>query len=113
MKQFVLPLSLTLALVGCSVFPVEPDTPPAPSAARDPGVRGGAAGAGAALAGLTATELAFFNAGKDDFAEVENVADGLGPTMNLDSCAGCHVQPAVGGTSPAVNPQVAFATKMN
>ena len=113
MKQFVLPLSLTLALVGCSVFPVEPDTPPAPSAARDPGVRGGTAGAGGALAGLTATELAFFNAGKDDFAEVENVADGLGPTMNLDSCAGCHVQPAVGGTSPAVNPQVAFATKMN
>jgi CxxC motif-containing protein (DUF1111 family) len=30
--------------------------------------------------------------------------------MNLGSCAGCHLQPAVGGTSPAVNPQVAFAT---
>src|SRR5262245_36012953 len=113
MKKFLLPLFLTLALVGCSVFSVEPDTPPTPSAARDPGVRGGAAGAGGALAGLTATELAFFNAGKDDFEEVENVADGLGPTMNLDSCVGCHVQPAVGGTSPAVNPQVAFATKMN
>ena len=25
----------------------------------------------------------------------------------------CHEQPAVGGTIPAVNPQVAFATKMN
>src|SRR6266850_1573157 len=110
MKKFVLPLSLTLALVGCSVFPVEPDTPPAPTAAKDPGVRGGAAGAGGAIAGLTATELAFFKAGQDDFVEVENVTDGLGPTMNLDSCAGCHMQPAVGGTSPAVNPQVAFAT---
>jgi hypothetical protein len=29
--------------------------------------------------------------------------------MNLDSCSGCHSQPATGGTSPAVNPQVAFA----
>src|SRR5438874_10616260 len=29
--------------------------------------------------------------------------------MNLDGCAGCHLHPAVGGTSPAVNPQVAFA----
>jgi CxxC motif-containing protein (DUF1111 family) len=32
--------------------------------------------------------------------------------MNLDSCGGCHAQPAVGGTSPAVNPQVAFANAM-
>jgi CxxC motif-containing protein (DUF1111 family) len=29
--------------------------------------------------------------------------------MNLDGCAGCHSQPAIGGSSPAVNPQVAFA----
>ena len=33
--------------------------------------------------------------------------------MNLDSCSGCHLQPEVGGTSPFVNPQVAFANKMN
>jgi len=79
--------------------------------ARDPGVRGGAADAGGPLPGLTANQLAFFNQGKDDFEEVEEVADGLGPTMNLDSCGGCHAQPAIGGTSPAVNPQVAFATK--
>jgi CxxC motif-containing protein (DUF1111 family) len=30
--------------------------------------------------------------------------------MNLNSCGGCHFQPAIGGTSPAVNPQFAFAT---
>ena len=76
MKKFVLPLSLTLALVGCSLFPVEPERPPDPSAARDPGARAGAAGTGGPLAGLTATELAFFNTGKDDFVEVENVVDG-------------------------------------
>ena len=39
------------------------------------------------------------------------MADGLGPRMNLDGCAGCHAQPATGGTSPSVNPQVAFAEK--
>jgi CxxC motif-containing protein (DUF1111 family) len=78
--------------------------------ARDPGVRGGV-DAGGPLPGLTANQLAFFGQGKDDFEEVEEVADGLGPTMNLDSCGGCHAQPASGGTSPKVNPQVAFATK--
>ncbi len=44
-----------------------------------------------------------------DFAEAEIVADGLGPRFNLDSCAGCHAQPAIGGSSPKVNPQVALA----
>jgi CxxC motif-containing protein (DUF1111 family) len=37
----------------------------------------------------------------------------MGPRMNLDSCVGCHSQPATGGTSPAVNPQVAFASGGN
>jgi CxxC motif-containing protein (DUF1111 family) len=78
--------------------------------ARDPGVRGGEPDAGGPLAGLTANQLAFFDQGKDDFEEVEAVEDGLGPTMNLDGCGGCHAQPATGGTSPRVNPQVAFAT---
>jgi CxxC motif-containing protein (DUF1111 family) len=77
--------------------------------ARDPGVRAGAAGAGGAIAGLTANQQAFFKVGRDDFAEVEEVEDGLGPRMNLDSCGGCHAQPAIGGSSPAVNPQFAFA----
>jgi CxxC motif-containing protein (DUF1111 family) len=98
--------ALALALAACSVSPV-PDT----SSARDPGVRGGPAGAGDPIAGLTATELAFFNEGKKEFSQAEDVADGLGPTMNLDGCGGCHLQPAVGGTSPAQNPQIAFAKK--
>src|SRR5262249_10578955 len=34
------------------------------------------------------------------------------PTMNFDSCGGCHSQPATGGSSPAVNPQVDFAAKL-
>src|SRR5436190_66654 len=106
----VIAVLLILAVAGCILFRDEiPSQDDSLSAARDPGVRGGAAGAGAPIAGLSATELALFNAGKDDFEEQEKAADGLGPTMNLDGCAGCHLHPAVGGTSPAVNPQVAFA----
>jgi CxxC motif-containing protein (DUF1111 family) len=59
---------------------------------------------------LTAREFAFFSAGEGEFLEAEKVPEGLGPRMNLDSCGGCHSQPATGGTSPSVNPQVAFAT---
>jgi CxxC motif-containing protein (DUF1111 family) len=80
--------------------------------ASDPGVRGGAAGAGLPLPGLSGTQSAFFTAGQADFAEEEGVADGLGPRMNLDSCGGCHAQPAVGGSSPFTNPQVGFAGKV-
>ena len=90
-----------------------PQPSPSPSGfnAQDPGVRGGGAASGNPLPGLTANQLAFFNQGKADFNAPEDVPDGLGPRMNLDSCGGCHMQPAVGGTSPAVNPQVAFASK--
>src|SRR5881394_1472047 len=70
------------------------DNSSSPSTARDPGPRPGAAAAGEPLAGLTAGELALFDAGKKEFEEEENVADGLGPTMNLGSCAGCHARPA-------------------
>src|SRR6266545_2405627 len=86
-------------------------TPLTPFVAHDPGVRGGPAGAGGPIFGLTARQLEFFTAGQDEFEEAEVVADGLGSRMNLDSCAGCHSQPATGGTSPFVNPQVAFASK--
>src|SRR5215207_5555275 len=77
---------------------------------RDPGVRGGAPGAGGHLPGLTAAAIAFFELGKEDFAETEGVGDGLGPRFNADGCGTCHSQPAIGGTTPAVNPQVALAT---
>jgi CxxC motif-containing protein (DUF1111 family) len=80
--------------------------------AVDPGVRpsGPVPSAGGAIAGISANQLEYFGAGQADFAEAESVAEGLGPRMNLDSCAGCHSQPATGGSSPAVNPQIAFAT---
>jgi CxxC motif-containing protein (DUF1111 family) len=95
-----------LGLLAACVMP-----PPIPGDTRDPGVRGGEPGAGSPLANLTGEERAAFDAGLADFLETENVEEGLGPTMNLDGCVGCHLAPAVGGTSPATNPQVAFATK--
>ena len=85
-------------------------TPAVVNRARDPGPRGGAPGAGGPITGLSPTELQFFTSSKATFEEVEDISDGLGPTMNLNSCAGCHASPATGGSSPAVNPQVAFAT---
>ena len=80
--------------------------------ARDPGPRAGAAAAGGPLDGLTGPQTSLFNAGIDEFKKADKVADGLGPRMNLDSCAGCHAQPAVGGTSPPdLNPQFDFFQK--
>src|SRR5690349_9475038 len=80
----------------------------------DPGIRGGAPGGGSPIAGLTAGELDFFsNHGIPQFTQVEAVTDGLGPRFNLDSCSGCHIHPAVGGSSPRHNnPQVIRAPFM-
>jgi hypothetical protein len=81
--------------------------------ARDPGVRGGPAGVGGPIGGLTTTEGTFFDNGREEFEEAETPPEGLGPRLNLDSCLGCHSQPVSGGTSPALNPQVAFANAFN
>ena len=80
--------------------------------ARDPGPRGGANAAGGPIAGLTAAQMATFEAGQVDFAEEEGVGNGLGPRFNMNSCGGCHSQGGLGGSSPAVNPQIAIATAM-
>ena len=100
---------LYLSLLGIVVF-LGAQAGLAAGPARDPGVRGGSPGAGAPLAGLSTDEQAYFQAGFDEFSEAEGVGDGLGPRFNLDGCAGCHSQPAIGGTAPAVNPQVMVAT---
>jgi CxxC motif-containing protein (DUF1111 family) len=77
--------------------------------AHDPGVRGGNAGAGGSLAGLSTPYNNLFMAGLATFSKADQVVpDGLGPRMNLNSCAGCHGAPATGGSSPKINPQFAF-----
>src|SRR5499427_2936618 len=139
MRKIASSLLFTLAVVGLYVVQIDlassfgfrrftggtgttantppPDAAPNPSPTpsfiqgrgNDPGVRGGPAGAGGMLPGLTAGQQALFTAGQTAFNTAEEVDEGLGPRMNLDSCGGCHAAPAIGGTSPATNPQVAFA----
>jgi CxxC motif-containing protein (DUF1111 family) len=88
------------------------------TAAKDPGVRSGAAGGGTPLPTLSADQLAFFQDGLSRFVAIDSVAgtiagetdSGLGPTFNSNGCGSCHSQPATGGTSPSTNPQIAAAT---
>src|SRR5467141_5458262 len=84
------------------------------SAPVDPGVRGGPAGAGTPLKGLTADETAFFQDGQARFADIEVVTkgsnNGLGPRFNSNQCFSCHAQPDEGGSSPVQNPLIVVAT---
>jgi CxxC motif-containing protein (DUF1111 family) len=77
--------------------------------AVDPGVRGGTAGAGDPVPGLTPAQQLFFTAAQARFEVIETVSSGLGPGFNELSCASCHVAPAIGGSSPTTNPQVTDA----
>jgi CxxC motif-containing protein (DUF1111 family) len=95
-------------------------------AQNDPGPRSGAAAAGGFYSTLNTNEQGIFNQALGVFGEVDSVkgalageeGKGLGPTFNGNSCAQCHAQPAMGGSSPGLkspqnpiaNPQVALAT---
>ena len=112
---------LCLVLIVLSGIPLQ--------AQNDPGPRPGPAAAGSFFPSLNANEQAFFNQAQQRFQEVDSVSGGiagesgvgLGPTFNGNSCAQCHAQPAVGGSSPGLaspqhsiqNPQVALATLDN
>lgn len=99
-RQPTAAVAATLLLFGLSIA----------RAATDPGVRGGDPGAGEPLANLSPDQSTLFFDGKTSFAETEQLADGLGPRFNLDSCNGCHAQPVNGGSAPPLNPQVTVAT---
>ncbi|HEV2176691.1 MAG TPA: di-heme oxidoredictase family protein [Terriglobia bacterium] len=78
------------------------------SLAVDPGVRGGTAGAGGFVTGLTTQQAQVGTDITPYFSQVNNVPEpadqsspgGLGPRFNSNSCASCHAQPAIGGASP-------------
>ena len=116
----LLPLALTLC--GLALMVIGPSCGRSryapPGGLQDPGIRVGSPGAVSPLPGLTKAEQAFFAAGLSQFRQVQSVRGtipatgiGLGPRFNLDSCAGCHAWPSVGGSSPVGNPQVPMATK--
>jgi hypothetical protein len=52
--------------------------------------------------GLTPAELARFEEGKLQFDHTFQVGEGLGPTMNQDSCSSCHNNPVGGSGSITV-----------
>ncbi len=95
-------------------------------AQNDPGPRGGPAGAGNYYPASTPAQQQMFSQALAIFQEVDSVSGaiagepgaGLGPAFNGNSCAMCHAQPAIGGSSPGLkskqhpiaNPQVALAT---
>jgi CxxC motif-containing protein (DUF1111 family) len=90
---------------------------PQNTTAHDPGVRVGTSSAGGPLSTLSGDQLQYFQDGQSRFVEVDSVSGtapgepggGLGPTFNSTSCGSCHAQPAIGGTSPSTNPQIAAA----
>jgi CxxC motif-containing protein (DUF1111 family) len=100
--------AVALILLGWSAG----SAPALAAAAADPGVRAASATDtfGNPVPGLTADQTTLFFNGQATFKEQELIANGLGPRFNLDSCVGCHAFPTHGGSSPAVNPQVALAT---
>lgn len=79
--------------------------------AIDPGLRGGAAGAGQFIKGLTTDQKSTTARLTQIFTEVNQVTGGnqqksvgLGPLFNSNSCNSCHGQPGAGGSSPVSNP---------
>jgi len=94
-------------------------------AQQDPGPRPGPAAAGNFFPTLSSIEQSFFSQAAQRFMEVDSVSgtiagepgSGLGPGFNGNSCAQCHAQPSIGGSSPGLNspqnpipnPQVALA----
>ncbi len=56
--------------------------------------------AGDPLPGITPSEFQEFRLGLEDFREVEEAGDGLGPLFNGTGCAVCHNVPSIGGSSP-------------
>jgi cytochrome c551/c552 len=98
--------------------------------AADPGVRGGAAGAGGPVAGLNPNESLLFTESILRVTEIEATCDtcnqspqgiagppgitnsgGLGGVFNADQCVICHSQPSLGGSSPAQNPAFISAAR--
>src|SRR5258706_8230183 len=93
-SKFVAPLSLAGSVAALFLFQVDfvssQQSFGADSQFRasDPSVRGGAAGAGGQIDGLSFNPQAFFASGLADFNSAEEVDEGLGPRMNLDGCGG-------------------------
>jgi hypothetical protein len=120
-RNLMATVSLSLSLFAFAAIGIAPL-----HAQNDPGPRSGPAAAGSFYPTLNPNEQNFFNQAQLRFQEIDSVSGGipgengvgLGPTLNGNSCAQCHAQPTIGGSSPGLsspqnpiaNPQVALAT---
>jgi len=89
MKIRTLSAVACLAVIALLEPPARTDTPPPPTEAPS-----GFSGETNGLA-----DQATHEADRDVFAEVEVIADGLGPVYNAQSCRECHQNPVTGGIS--------------
>ena len=117
--RYSLDVAITMPVLLLALLAV----PVASAQGKDPGPRAGVSGSGSFFSTLNPTEQLLFNQAMGRFAEIDSVSgtieagSGLGPTFNGNSCAMCHAQPAIGGSSPGKNspqnpvpnPQVALA----
>lgn len=51
---------------------------------------------------LPGTDLAAFEAAKDNFSEAETIEDGIGPVFNELACGNCHTTPVIGGSGTQI-----------
>lgn len=93
-----------IGLTVAAAFVVAVATVEHPRTAQPPGPRG--TDFGDPLPGLTAAQLARFNAGKEGFEGEEGVEDGVGPVFNDISCVACHKGPATGGGSEVLSTRI-------
>jgi CxxC motif-containing protein (DUF1111 family) len=107
-EKWKLPHHTKIAVyVGSLLFVSSASLVIAQFSAHDPGVRGVNVDSGAPLDSVATTPglSEYFADGQKRFREVEDVSggthNGLGPRFNSNSCASCHSQPAVGGSSPS------------
>jgi CxxC motif-containing protein (DUF1111 family) len=85
----VLVVSAVLSNVALAASPFVP-----PSQVGDP------------IPGLTADELALFNAGKAQFEHSFTLSEGRGPIFNAPACVTCHASPVTGGSDPGTTNNV-------
>jgi len=85
--------SLTLAFAGCLSADAGHD-----GDAQGAQTQRGSAGVTALGDPLPGTDPVAFAAARDNFAEEEDITDGIGPVFNEKACGNCHTTPVVGGS---------------
>jgi CxxC motif-containing protein (DUF1111 family) len=109
-------LAVTSLATGCSpaqapeLAPAEPDGDNDVVAAHNSRFEPVDALPGDPMPALGKGEQALFDAGKEEFDQVEDTADGLGPVFNDSSCTACHSAPASGGGSETLETRFGAVT---